>query len=122
MDKNRLAGEYADTYGNMGSDAWNNAYTCYLAGMDACQQLLQQAIEIFNEKANFNKWLLELTESEMSLVIEMMEEYRNQPSDNTQIRDGWVRMEDMEKEYKRGFDDGVKHRDGQHKAYFTIES
>ena len=87
MDKNRLAGEYADTYGNMGSDAWNNAYTCYLAGMDACQQLLQQAIEIFNEKANFNKWLLELTESEMSLVIEMMEEYRNQPSDNTQSID-----------------------------------
>lgn len=42
--------------------------------------------------------------------------------DNTQIRDGWVRMEDMEKEYKRGFDDGVKYRDGQHKAYFTIES
>ena len=50
------------------------------------------------------------------------EQDKSSPSDNTQIRDGWVRMEDMEKEYKRGFDDGVKYRDGQHKAYFTIES
>lgn len=68
-----------------------------------------------------------LNHDERDFLIHMIELYaagkvKNALKDNTQIRDGWVRVEDMEKEYKRGFDDGVKYRDGQHKAYFTIES
>lgn len=33
---------------------------------------MEEANKIFNDKAVFNKWLLELTESEKSLVIEMI--------------------------------------------------
>ncbi len=35
---------------------------------------MDEANKIFNDKAAFNKWLLELTESEKSLVIEMIDD------------------------------------------------
>ena len=35
---------------------------------------MEEANKIFNDKASFNKWLLELTESEKSLVVEMIDD------------------------------------------------
>ena len=35
---------------------------------------MKEAEKIFSDKAEFNKWLLELTESEKTLVVEMINE------------------------------------------------
>ena len=37
---------------------------------------MTEAEKMFNDKAAYNKWMLELTEAKKAFIIDMMEEYK----------------------------------------------